>query len=88
MSKSAVTTAELHPIIAERWSPRGFDADAVRAAFDLDERLQPLVVVAIGVADPAAPLTEELAARERAERSRKPLAELLLPNEVALRRSA
>jgi len=67
----------------------GFDADAVRAAFDLGDRLQPLVVIAVGTADPAAPLTEELAAREQAERSRKPLEELLLPSDrVALRRSA
>jgi nitroreductase len=26
MSRSAVTTAPLHPLLSERWSPRGFDA--------------------------------------------------------------
>ncbi len=27
MSHPAVTTAPLHPLLSERWSPRGFDAD-------------------------------------------------------------
>ena len=25
MSKTAITTVPLHPLLAERWSPRGFD---------------------------------------------------------------
>ena len=56
----------------------GFDADAVRARFDLDAALTPAVVLAVGRHDPAAELPEPLAARERAPRSREPLKALLL----------
>jgi hypothetical protein len=56
----------------------GFDADAARHAFDLDPDLTPLVVAAVGRLDPSAELPEPLAARERAPRSRLPLASLLL----------
>ncbi len=66
----------------------GFDAAAVREILDLEARISPVVVLAIGRFDPTAPLTDELATRERAERSRKPLDELLLPVPTALRRSA
>lgn len=67
----------------------GFDADAVRRVLDLDDRIQPLVVIAVGRHDAHAPLTEELATRESADRSRAPLSELLLPvPDHLLRRSA
>jgi len=58
----------------------GFDADAARHAFELDETLVPLVVVAIGRHDPAAPLPRGLAERESAPRIREPLEALLLHN--------
>lgn len=66
----------------------GFDAAAVRDAFGLDERLSPMVVLAVGVVDPAADLPEDLAARERAERTRKPIEDLLLDGGRALPLSA
>ena len=56
----------------------GFDADAARNGFDLEEALTPLVVLAVGRRDPDAELPEPLAARERAPRSREPLQALML----------
>jgi nitroreductase len=56
----------------------GFDADAARNEFDLEEALTPLVVLAVGRRDPDAELPEPLAARERAPRSREPLQALML----------
>lgn len=66
----------------------GFDAAAVTLAFGLGGRTVPLVVLAVGVADPAAPLTEELAARQSAARTRKPLADIMLSAPVDLPLSA
>src|SRR5215470_1769512 len=57
----------------------GFDTDAVRAEFGLDSTLTPVVVIAIGRPDATASLPEPLAARETAPRTRRPLADLLLP---------
>ncbi|AND15327.1 nitroreductase [Rathayibacter tritici] len=57
----------------------GFDKDAVRAAFDVDERFDPVTIAAVGVAAEADALSNEtLRERETAPRSRLPLAELLL----------
>jgi nitroreductase len=56
----------------------GFDTDAARRSFDLDDTLTPVVVVAVGRHDPHAQLPEPLAARERAPRTREPLDALLL----------
>lgn len=56
----------------------GFDKDAVRALLRLTPAQQPAVVVAVGrLGGP--PLDDALAAREAAERVRRPLSELLLP---------
>jgi hypothetical protein len=66
----------------------GFDADAARDTFGLDERVVPLVVVAIGRHDPAAPLPEALEQRERAPRTRAPLEALLLNDSRAARQVA
>lgn len=35
MTRAAATAVDLHPLIAERWSPRSFDADATVAANDI-----------------------------------------------------
>jgi nitroreductase len=56
----------------------GFDPDAARHTFDLDETLTPVVVVAVGRRDPEAQLPGPLASRERAPRTREPLEALLL----------
>lgn len=57
----------------------GFDADAARAAFSLDERLQPVTVIALGTLDsPDALPNETLREREHAPRARKSHAELLV----------
>lgn len=56
----------------------GFDRDAIRAAFDLDERLEPVSITAIGALGSIDALPDPLREREEAPRSRKPLEELLL----------
>ncbi len=56
----------------------GFDRDAVRAVLDAPGHVEPVVVLAVGRHDPAAPLDEPFAARETAERTRVPLEDLLL----------
>lgn len=66
----------------------GFDADAARHAFDLDETLAPVVVLAVGRPDAGADLPEPLASRERAPRTREPLDVLLLGDRRRGRRVA
>ena len=66
----------------------GFDADAARHAFGLDETLTPVVVVALGLRDDEADLPEPLAGRERAPRTREPLDALLLADPRRGRRVA
>ncbi|MFE2750483.1 nitroreductase family protein [Actinosynnema sp. NPDC059335] len=53
----------------------GFDPDAVRVAFGLPDHVRPVVVIAVGVLGDDADLPEELRARERRPRTRKPLSE-------------
>jgi nitroreductase len=57
----------------------GFDTDAVRAGFGLADGLAPAVVLAIGLPGDVAGMSEPLAAREAAPRTRRPLSDLLLP---------
>ena len=57
----------------------GFDTEAVRTGFGLDETLTPVVVLAVGRQDGTAGLPEHLASREAAPRARRPLGDLLLP---------
>jgi nitroreductase len=57
----------------------GFDTDAVRTGFGLDEALTPVVMLAVGRHDGAAGLPEPLATREAAPRTRHPVTDLLLP---------
>ena len=40
MRKPAVTTVDIHPVLAERWSPRAFDASAVVKVDDLNAILE------------------------------------------------
>jgi nitroreductase len=56
----------------------GFDSDAVRAGLALDHELTPVVVLAVGRADPGADLPSYLAAREAAPRARNQVSDLLL----------
>ena len=56
----------------------GFDTDAVRAEFALDQELTPVVVLAVGRTDPDAELPSHLAAREAAPRTRHQVSDLLL----------
>ena len=51
----------------------GFDADAIRAAFDLPADVTPVSAIAIGRWDPGADLPADLAEREQAARGRTPL---------------
>jgi hypothetical protein len=61
----------------------GFDSDTVRAEFNLDRELTPVVVLAVGRADPNAELPTHLAAREAAPRTRHPVSDLLLTTAAA-----
>lgn len=53
----------------------GFSPDAVRAAFGLPDDVRPVVVVAVGLLGDDSELPEDLRARERRPRVRKPLTE-------------
>ena len=66
----------------------GFDAAGATAAFDLPDRLSPIVVIAVGAHDPQAVLPAPLAARETAPRTRLPLDELVLTTGSTARRAA
>ena len=81
-----VTQAQAHGLAVHQIG--GFDSDAVRAEFGLDQTLTPVVVIAVGRADPDAELPGLLAAREAAPRSRRPLSDLLLASTAAEYRSA
>ena len=76
-----VTQAQAHGLAVHQIG--GFDSDAVRAEFGLDQTLTPVVVIAVGRADPDAELPGLLAAREAAPRSRRPLSDLLLASTAA-----
>lgn len=55
----------------------GFDTARLRAAFDLDERLEPVSITAIGVLGDAEALPDALREREQAPRVRRPLDDLV-----------
>jgi nitroreductase len=71
-----VTQAQAHGLSAHQIG--GFDGAAVRNAFGLDDNLTPVVIIAVGRADPDARLPEHLAARGTAPRTRYPVSDLLL----------
>lgn len=58
----------------------GFDRDAVRSAFALEERFAPLTMIAVGRAGSLEGVSEELRARELAPRTRRPISASLLRN--------
>jgi nitroreductase len=66
----------------------GFDTDAVRDEFSLDDTLTPVVVLAIGLPDATAELPEPFATREAAPRSRHPVEALLLSPRLAQQQPA
>jgi nitroreductase len=76
-----VTQAQAHGLAVHQIG--GFDNAAVRAEFGLADDLTPVVVIAIGRADPDAELPGHLAAREAAPRTRRPVADLLLDDPAA-----
>ncbi|MGW9112009.1 nitroreductase family protein [Microbacterium sp. NPDC055683] len=59
----------------------GFDADAVRARFGLEERFAPTTVIALGELGDVDALPEALRERETAPRERRPLAETVIIND-------
>ncbi|WDZ83266.1 nitroreductase family protein [Micromonospora cathayae] len=75
-----VVQAQAHGLVTHQMG--GFDAGAVRAAFDLPDQVTPVVVLAVGQVAAADRLPAPLAAREEAPRSRLPLDSLLLPVSV------
>lgn len=56
----------------------GFDRDAIRQAFALPERFEPVTVTALGPLGDPADLPETLQEREAAPRVRRPLAETVI----------
>ncbi|GAB2557139.1 nitroreductase family protein [Leucobacter ruminantium] len=56
----------------------GFDREAIRTAFELDERLVPVSITAIGAIGDAEQLSETLRERETAPRTRLPLEDIVL----------
>lgn len=56
----------------------GFTKEGMREAFAIDERLQPLVVIAVGKQADASTLDEDLKAREVAPRTRLELQDIVL----------
>jgi hypothetical protein len=56
----------------------GFDREAISAAFDLDERLLPVSITAIGAIGTPEQLSEVLRERETAPRTRLSLEELVI----------
>jgi nitroreductase len=81
-----VTQAQAHGLAVHQIG--GFDTDAVRAGFGLDQALAPVVVLAVGRADPDAELPSHLAAREAAPRTRYPVSDLLLADPAPSYRNA
>lgn len=57
----------------------GFDHDLIRQALKLTDDLAPVTIVAVGVPGDVTTLPEKLQEREIAPRTRRPLAETLLP---------
>jgi nitroreductase len=78
---SLVTQAQSQGLAVHQMG--GFDSNAVRAEFALDQELTPVVVLAVGRADPDAELPGHLAARETAPRTRHPVSDLLLTSAAA-----
>ena len=66
----------------------GFDKGAARDGLDLPDRVDPLVVVAVGRHEPEAVLPDPFAAREVAPRARLPIADLLLTPPARIRTAA
>lgn len=60
----------------------GFDRDGAADRFGLPAGTQPVVVLAVGRHDPAAPLAEPFSTRERAPRTRLPLERIQLAEPV------
>lgn len=56
----------------------GFHPDKIRAAFDLDERLQPMAVMAVGRLGVFAKALPKVQERESRPRTRRPIAESIL----------
>jgi nitroreductase len=61
----------------------GFDKAAAVAELGIDPRFTPVVVIAVGLRQDEHGLPDDLAEREDAPRSRRPLAELILPTAPA-----
>jgi nitroreductase len=83
---SLATQAQAHGLAVHQIG--GFDTDAVRADLRLDQALTPVVVLAVGRADPDAELPTHLAAREASPRTRHPVSDLLLTSTAAAYPSA
>jgi nitroreductase len=83
---SLATQAQAHGLAVHQIG--GFDTGAVAAEFGLDKTLTPVVVLAVGRADPDAQLPGHLAARETAPRTRYPVSDLLLADPAASYRDA
>jgi nitroreductase len=79
----AYLTAQVHHDGLHAHQMAGFDGSALRAAFDLPERLEPVTVVAIGSLGDPDDLPAALREREHAPRHRLGLGDLVLHRDPA-----
>ncbi|WP_243075785.1 nitroreductase family protein [Microbacterium sp. SS28] len=71
-------TVQAHAVGLYTHQLGGFDVEAVRAAFALDERFRPITIIAVGsLGDPAA-ASVAIVDRENAPRQRRPIADSVL----------
>jgi nitroreductase len=59
----------------------GFDRDGVKSAFDLDESITPLTVIAVGALGSLEETSDEVRARESVPRTRRAITESVLVND-------
>jgi hypothetical protein len=74
----AKTATPIHPVLANRRSPRSFDAAIATESFGLPKNITPIVIIAIGTQGSPDQLEGILLERENAPRERKELAEIVL----------
>lgn len=78
-AENLVLQAVANGLVAHQMA--GFDPAAARAEFGVPEGFEPLVAIAVGAPGDLGELPDRLQDKERAPRSRKPLAELVFTEE-------
>jgi len=73
-------TVQAHAVGLYTHQLGGFDADAIRAAFDLGARYQPITIIAVGLLGDPAAAHEAILDRENAPRQRRLVSDSILVN--------